>query len=52
MLKDNMAMVSARVDTELQKEAKKKLVDDDKSFADLVRSALKQYVNGEFVIKD
>ncbi len=51
MTQNNKAAISVRVDDILYKECKKKLVDDDKTIADLIRSALKQYVNGDLTIK-
>ena len=44
--------VSMRLDENLYKECKKKLVDDEKTFTDLVRLAMGLYLKGELKISE
>lgn len=39
--------VSVRIDDELYKECRKKLVDDDKTFTEFVKIAIDLYLKGE-----
>ncbi len=52
MVQEGMVSVTVRIPEELHKACKKKLVDDGKSFVDLVRSAVRQYVDDKFEIVD
>lgn len=44
--------VSLRLDENLYKECKKKLVDDEKTFTDLVKKAMELYLKGELKISE
>ena len=44
--------VTFRVDEELHKECKKRLVDDGKTFTDLVRLAMELYLKGELKLTE